>query len=104
MVQLADNKRKFGSFRGVRIERQFACSNLARRFERENVEPGKQDGINDVGGRVQEEGVGILEKEIGGCRTDGHDMDEQIGIRKWRTEIERHSGGRRKDSSEEVPR
>ncbi len=104
MVQLTDNQRKFGSLRGVRVEGQFSCANLAGGFERENVDPGKQDGINDVRCGVEEEGVGVLEKEKRGRRPNCHDVEEEISAREWRLKIERHSRGRREDASEEVPR
>jgi hypothetical protein len=104
MVHFANIQRKFGSFRGVRVQGQFASPNLAGSFESENVPSGKQDGRNDGRCRVEEEGVRVLEKEKGGRRSKSYYVEEEIGVREWRAKIEPHSRDRRKDAGEEVPR
>jgi hypothetical protein len=81
MMYLAHHKRKFCSFPRGRIKRQFACPNLAARFEGENVDAGKQDRRDDVRCCVEEEGVGVLEEEKRRLGADGHHPQKDIATR-----------------------
>ena len=95
VMYLAHHEREFCPFPGGRIEREFACPNLAACFEVENVDAGKQDRIGDVRSCIEEEGVGVFEEEKGRRRADGHDPEKDIVFREWRPKVERHSCGRR---------
>src|SRR5437870_11970215 len=79
---------------GGRVEREFACPNLAACLEGENVDAGKQDRVRNVRRCIEEEGVGVLEEEKRRLRADGHDPEKDIVFREWRPEVERHSRGR----------
>src|SRR6266550_3185920 len=104
VMYLAHHERKFCPFPGGRIERQFPCSNPTACFEGENVDAGKQDRVHEVRRCIEEEGVGVLEKEKGRRRADGHDPQKDIVFREWRPKVERHSRSRREKASEEVSR
>src|ERR1700720_512463 len=104
IVYLAHHERKLRSSPRICIEGQSSCPNGAGGLERENIDAGEQDRVADVWSRIEEEDVGVLEKEKGGRRANRHDMKEEIGVGEWRPKIEHHSGGRREDASEEVPR
>ena len=84
------------------IWRQIAWPNPSFEFESENVEAGKQNGIENIGRRVQEEVVGILEAEKHLSRRKKDEFQEEVIFRERHAEIEGDSGRRCEHAGDEI--
>ena len=104
VVDLAQHQRKLRTLSRFCIERQSARANLASRLKGEDVDAGKQDGKEDIRRCVKDEGIGVLEKEKRVVRPQSRDLEKEIGLGKWRPEVERHTRARREQTGKEVPR
>ena len=83
VVDFAHNNEKLLAFPWVGIERQFPSTNLLVQGEAENIQAGQHNRISDIGGREQEESVGVEKPFVHEGRSESHELQKDIFCGEW---------------------
>jgi len=103
-VNLANDEEESLPFARFRIGGQISSLEPPRNLERRDVDPGEQDGIEDVGRRVLEKDIAILDANVyRGCPERG-EFEKEIVLRKRNLYIEHETSGRSQKPGNEIPR
>src|ERR1700680_5148735 len=94
VVDFAHDNEKLLAFPWVGIERQFPCTNFPMNCEAANIQAGQHNRISDIGGREQEEVVGVEKPLVHKGRSESHELQKDIFCGEWQLKKERHSRSR----------
>src|ERR1700690_3920356 len=102
IVNLADDQEEIFAQARIGIGGQMAWPGLLRDLEDEDADSRERNRVDGVRGRIEENGLGILQSEKHGPRPEKNEFKEEVLLRERHLHVEHESRRRGQQTSHEV--